>query len=107
MIETQHITEKEEDKMVAIVKSKICKDVATDINLVWVYKTLEEALHSGSQIYESHLERKGYRIMRRGKQSDQYCINLSFVGEKDKTFLAIEKSLRPLIRDKRIEFLLN
>jgi len=45
--------------------------------------------------------------MRIGKETDQYSIDLSFKGEKDIIYSAIEKQMRPLVRDKLLTEILN
>lgn len=103
--------------MVAIVKVKLIggnsfRNIASSAfakngSIVWVYDTIEEAQHTGSQILEDHLIRVGYKVMRRGRDGDQYAIDLSFKGEKDKIYTSIEKEIRPLLRERILTNLLN
>ena len=74
----------------------------------WVYKTKEEALHKGSGINETSLDRVGYKLMKRYRdwEKDQYVIE-KFNGDKDIIYKAIEKELKPLVRDKILTDLLE
>lgn len=106
--------------MVAIVKIKVIysgnmksKTYAENATIVWIYNTLDESLHNGSQIWgisfrsRGPLERCGYKKMRSGRETDQYTIDLSFKGEKDIIYSAMEKQIRPLVRDRLLTEILN
>lgn len=93
--------------MIAIVKVKIKYDRVQNPSIVWVYNSIEEAAHKGSQLSEGNLLRTGYKLMRRGKELDQYAINFTFKGDKDKTFTMLEKELKPLFRDRVLNDLLE
>lgn len=100
--------------MVVIVKIKIIysglmrsETYARSPEIKWVYKTKEEALHKGSGINETSLDRVGYKLMRRGREKDQYVIDMKFNGDKDIIYKAIEKELKPLVRDKILTDLLE
>lgn len=102
--------------MVVIFKVKIkiiysglmrSETYACSPEIKWVYKTKEEALHKGSGINEASLDRVGYKLMRRGREKDQYVIDMKFNGDKDVIYKAIEKELKPLVRDKILTELLE
>ena len=92
--------------MVAIIKVKIVytksETFAKDGKVVWLYNSLDESLHKGSNISEGALNNNGYKLMRKGKGSDQYSIDLLFKGTKDLVYLALEKEIRPILRDKQL-----
>jgi hypothetical protein len=98
--------------MIVIIKIKL-KYVhenrwsSENAKVVWVYNSIDEAQHKGSQISAGHLERTGYKIMRKGKDSDQYVIDLGFKGDKDRNYIVIEKEIRPLFRERVLTDLLN
>ena len=77
--------------MIAIVKIKMVYNAVRNAKVVWVYNTIDESKIDG--LY------RGYKIMRRGKDADQYAIDLGFKGEKDKTYTDIEKAIKPLVRE--------
>lgn len=91
--------------MIAIVKIKMKYERAQNATVVWVYNSISESQHKGSQV--GNLGRTGYRIMRRGKEADQYAIDLGFKGEKDKTYITIEKEIKPLVRERVLTDLLE
>ncbi len=100
--------------MVAIVKVKVVysgflksKTYAETPEIKWVYKNRDEALHKGSGINEASLDRVGYKLMRRGRDKDQYAFDTKFSGDKDIVYLAIEEVLKPLMRDKILTDLLE
>lgn len=100
--------------MVVIVKIEVVysghmrsKTYARYPEIVWTYKTKEEALHKVSEVNEASLNRLGYRLMRRGREKDQYAFDTNFSGTKDIVYLAIEKELKPLLRDKLLTDLLE
>lgn len=100
--------------MIAIVKIKVIhtglmksKTYAQNASVVWVYSTLDEALHKGSGISKGVMDRLGYKLMRSGKEADQYAVDLAFSGEKDINYSAIEKEIRPLFRDRQLKELLE
>lgn len=100
--------------MVVIVKIKVVyaglmksKTYAENGSIVWIYNSLDESLHKGSQISRGSMERCGYKHMRSGKETDQYSIDLSFKGDKDIIYSAMEKQIRPLVRDKLLTEILN
>ncbi len=95
--------------MIAIVKVKIKNRTnhhVENASVVWLYKSLEEALHKGSGVTDGSMARVGYKLMRSGKDADQYSIDLSFI-KKDITYESIEKAIRPLVRDKLLNDILN
>ena len=113
MIEMQLIRERE-DKMVVIVKIKVVyrglmksETYAHFPDIKWIYKTRDEALHKGSQINEASLDRVGYKLMRSGKDADQYAFDMKFSGNKDIVYSAIEKQIKPLVRDRLLTDLLE
>ena len=100
--------------MVVILKIKIIysghmrsETYARYPEIVWTYKTKEEALHKGSEVNEASLDRLGYRVMRRGREKDQYVFDTNFKGTKDIIYLAIEKEIKPFIREKLLTELLE
>lgn len=100
--------------MVAIVKIKVvysgfmrANTYAENCSIVWIYNSLDEALHKGSQVSRGPLERVGYKHMRSGKETEQYTIDLSFKGDKDIIYLALEKEIKPLVRDRILTEILN
>ena len=100
--------------MVVIVKIKVVyhglmrsETYAHSPDIKWIYKTRDEAFHKGSQINESVLNRVGYKLMRSGKDADQYAFDTKFSGDKDIVYSAIEKELKPLIRERLLTELLE
>lgn len=77
--------------MISIVKIKMVYSSVRNAKVVWVYNTIEESKIDGLC--------RGYKLMRRGKEADQYAIDLGFKGEKDKTYTDIEKTIKTLVRE--------
>lgn len=99
--------------MVVIVKIKIIysgfmrsETYARYPDMIWTYKDREDYLRK-DESSEISLDRVGYKLMRNGKEKDQYVIDMNFKGTKDIIYLAIEKELKPLMRDKILTDLLE
>jgi len=104
--------------MIAIVKVKVIHrgymksdTYAQNGSVVWVYNTIDEisSKYSGVSrvVGKAEMDLKGYKLMRSGKEADQYAIDMSFDGNKDINYLAIEKEIRPLFRERILTNLLE
>jgi len=107
--------------MIAIVKAKavrkggwyssIIEYDIKNINLIWVYKSLDEFITKGTKSKSNRLITNGYKLMRGGKDADQYVIDMSFkedeIKKKDMIYLVIEKEIKPLIRDWQLKEILE
>lgn len=80
-------------------------------SVVWVYNTIDEisSNHVGVArvVQKPEMDLKGYKLMRSGKEADQYAIDMSFKGNKDINYLAIEKEIRPFFRERQLTNLLE
>lgn len=98
--------------MIVIVKIKVIytpfnrsKTYAHSPEVVWIYKNKDEVI--SKRISLSSIDRFGYKLMREGKNGDQYAFDLNFKGSKNFIYLAIEKEIKPLMRDKILTKLLE
>ncbi len=82
---------------------------ATEV--VWIYENLDEAskgnLEFMNRLSKGPMEQRGYKKMRRGKNTEQYAIDLSFNGVKDNIYLIIEEKIRPMVRENRLNNILK
>jgi hypothetical protein len=76
------------------------------VTVIWKYNDIVEFSKKSKQ-YVDALKNGGYKLMRSGREADQYAIDLSFKGEKNKTYQTLESQLKPYIREQNINSILG
>ena len=97
-------------KMIAVVKIKLTYNSTRppqNVDVVWIYESFDAARKKIFSLDTNTIDRSGYQHIRSGKKGSQYAIDLLFKGSKDSNYLEIEKSIKPLVRERQLNQLLG